>query len=153
MRRFVEVRYVGQLNELIVEIPDLGVEPSAIRRTFERLYVEAFGPGASWAGAPIEIVGFRLEAVGLRNKHPVGEQEVGPAPHPYGERPVYWPQAGASVATALYHGAEVRSGAQIAGPAIIEYSTTTITVPPLWACSVDRVGNLVLKRLSERHAS
>ncbi|MEZ0215406.1 MAG: hydantoinase/oxoprolinase family protein [Xanthobacteraceae bacterium] len=153
MRHFVEVRYVGQLNELVVEVADLAVEGAELRRTFERLYVEAFGPGAAWNNAPVEIVGCRLEAIGLRSKHPIGEQPAGPDPQARTEREVYWPEAGASVATALYDGADIKSGAQIAGPAIIEYPTTTITVPPGWNCSVDRVGNLLLKKSSEGRAS
>ena len=66
MRRFFEVRYVGQLNELIVEVGADGGSPDRIRAEFERLYVEAFGPGAAWKDAPVEIVGARLEAAGLR---------------------------------------------------------------------------------------
>ncbi|MBB3771926.1 N-methylhydantoinase A [Angulomicrobium tetraedrale] len=146
MRHFVEVRYVGQLNDLVVEIPDLAIGGGEIRAMFEQLYVEAFGPGAAWDNAPIEIVGFRLEAIGLRNKYAVGDQPVGPAPVPIASREVYWPQSGAYVATAIYRGGEVLTGARIEGPAILEYSTTTITVPPKWNCGVDRVGNLILKK-------
>jgi N-methylhydantoinase A len=146
MRRFIEVRYVGQLNELIVEVATTGDAAQHIRSEFERLYVETFGPGAAWQDAPIEIVGTRLEAVGLRNTCPT---EYNAAASSSGRQPsrrdVYWPQAGKFMPTAILDGAAA-PGSQLPGPAIIEYATTTITIPPGWTCTTDTVGNLLLKR-------
>jgi N-methylhydantoinase A/oxoprolinase/acetone carboxylase beta subunit len=32
----------------------------------------------------------------------------------------------------------------VTGPAILEFTTTTITVPPGWTCRSDAIGNLLL---------
>ncbi|WP_428031628.1 hydantoinase/oxoprolinase family protein [Ancylobacter sp.] len=145
MRRFIEVRYVGQLNELIVEVGADGGSADRIRAEFERLYVEAFGPGAAWKDAPVEIVGARLEAVGLRRTAPAGDVAQRPAPGKVAQsREVYWPQSRAFVTTAIVGGESVGPGTHLPGPAIIEYSTTTITIPPGWTCTVDAAGNLLL---------
>ncbi len=145
-RRFIEVRYVGQLNELTIEVP-LGFDGSFdIRRKFEELYVEAFGPGAAWETAPIEVVGCRLEALGRRQQFPLARlPKAGPiAIDTF--RDVYWPQANGFVRTAVYQGQDLLAHAVLAGPAVVEFPTTTIVVPPGWRCETDPVGNLMLSK-------
>jgi N-methylhydantoinase A len=145
MRRFIEVRYVGQLNGMSIELQDRAVPGSAIRADYERAYAEAFGPGAAWADAPIEIVGLRLEALGRRKKSELSDADPAcPPPAPLASRPVYWPQAAAFVPTQVFGCSAVGPGWSISGPAILEFTTTTITVPPGWTCTSDRFGNLLL---------
>jgi N-methylhydantoinase A len=75
MRRFAEVRYVGQLNEMMVEVPKASIGFD-VQEEFERRYVEAFGPGAAWKEAPIEIVALRLEAAGKRRQFPMRARQA-----------------------------------------------------------------------------
>lgn len=143
--RFVEVRYVGQLNGMSITLAEGSVPGAVIRRDFERLYTEAFGPGAAWADAPIEIVGLRLEAVGRRNKAAISRCD--PAcvqPAPSGTRPVFWPQSNGFVPTHVLPCSVVGPNWAVSGPAILEFTTTTITVPPGWTCRSDAIGNLML---------
>ena len=53
--------------------------------------------------------------------------------------------------TPIFHGAELRAGHEIAGPAIIEETFTTIVVYPGWKAHVDDAGDYELTRLSSTH--
>lgn len=150
MRRFVEVRYVGQLNELVIELPAMARGDFDIRAQFERQYVEAFGPGASWKKAPVELVGLRLEAIGKRKKFPMARREPTPPARQRATRQVYWPQVKGFTATAIYDGNLVGAGGKVSGPAVLEFPTTTILVPPDWLCLVDEFGSLTLSIAANR---
>jgi N-methylhydantoinase A len=145
MRRFMEVRYVGQLNELLVESRFDGEAAFDVRREFERRYGEAFGPGAVWSDAPIEIVGLRLEAVGKRRHFPRVQLPPSATELPLcGRRSVYWPEPKGFQSTGIYDGSSVLPGHTVEGPAVLEFATTTVVVPPGWRCVVDPFGNLML---------
>ncbi len=145
LRRFTEVRYVGQLNEMLVEIRSDAGADFDVRREFERRYGDAFGPGAVWRDAPIEIVGLRLEAVGKRRHFPLLRRPPSSAEiRQRGERAVYWPQPAGFQPTCLYDGSSALPGHAVAGPAVLEFPTTTVVVPPDWRCVVDAFGNLLL---------
>ncbi len=145
MRRFIEVRYVGQLNGMSLPLHASGVSGAAIRQEYERLYTEAFGPGAAWADAPIEIVGLRLEAMGKRKKATIARCDpTCILPEPSATRPVFWPQSNAYEPTVVLPCSVVGPDWVVAGPAILEFTTTTITVPPGWTCRSDTIGNLLL---------
>jgi len=146
IRRFIEVRYSGQLNDVTVEAPPCINVNFDIRRKFEDLYVEAFGPGAAWKTAPIEVVGCRLEALGKREQFTPAVMPPATPIEPHARRDVYWPQAKGFVATPIYAGRDILSGAVLAGPAVVEFPTTTIVIPPGWECQTDLVGNLVLSK-------
>ena len=145
IRHFAEIRYVGQLNEMIVEIPQSTACEFNIRDAFELQYSEAFGPGAAWKEAPVEIVALRLEAVGKRTRFPIGGSpgSSGNA-QPRCSRRVYWPQRQDFVESSIYEGSAIGPHKPIGGPAVLEFSTTTVLVPPGWSCVADQLGNLML---------
>ena len=153
IRRFIEVRYVGQLNDMTVEVPDHIDASFDVRSRFEDLYVEAFGPGAAWKTAPIEIVGCRLEALGKRQQFSPAKLAAAGTLERHATRDVYWPQANGFIATPVYAGSSVLAGAKLAGPAVVEFATTTIVVPPGWECNTDAVGNLMLSKQTDGAAS
>jgi N-methylhydantoinase A len=146
MRRFVDVRYVGQLNEMVVELPEKSVASFDIRNAFERQYLDAFGPGAAWEKAAIEINGLRLEIIGRRPRiKPTQLRLISGHPMPASRREVYWPQISTFSDTAIFDGDGVGPSQEVRGPAIIEFATTTIAVPPRWSCQPDDIGNLMLR--------
>ncbi len=149
IRRFIEVRYVGQLNEMTVEVPGHIDDTFDIRHKFEELYVEAFGPGAAWKTAPIEIVGCRLEALGKRQQFSLANLPEAGSIKSHATRDVFWPQADGFVETPIYSGTVLLAGAMLDGPAVVEFATTTIVVPPGWQCKTDQVGNLMLNKKPE----
>lgn len=142
----IEMRHRGQMNEIAVPWPrpevgtaDLG----ELRGLFEAGCEARFGPGVARAGAPLELVGYRAEAV-----HPA--PRLPPAPPPEGGRRgrggvrrVYlrgrgWREAAAAGL------ADVAAGTPLEGPAVIERDTTTIWVPERAAARRDRLGNVLL---------
>jgi N-methylhydantoinase A len=152
-RRFAEVRYVGQLNEMMVEVPkaSMGFD---VREEFERRYVEAFGPGAAWKEAPIEIVALRLEASGMRRQFPMRARQAAASQAELRcKRRVYWPESKDVVETSIYEGNSLNPNETIAGPAVLEFPTTTVVVPPEWSCLVDKLGNLMLNTQSKSGGS
>jgi N-methylhydantoinase A len=145
IRHFLEVRYVGQLNELTVEVPTGPLSDFDIRNEFERHYAEAFGPGAAWPQAPVEIVGFRVEAVGKRGKFSIAPQRpIARNLESRGRRQVYWPKSRAYIETPIYDGQILGPGSAITGPAVLEFATTTVVIPEEWSCRGDDLGNLIL---------
>ena len=46
----------------------------------------------------------------------------------------------------VYEGARLKSGNEIAGPAIVEQPTTTLKIAPGWRAKVDAIGNLLMWR-------
>ena len=63
-----------------------------------------------------------------------------------GERSVLFPALPEPVPTPVLEWARLDPGAHLAGPAIVEGPDTTVVVPPSWGVSVDRWGNLLLRR-------
>jgi len=149
LRRLLEVRYAGQLNELTVDVPSDVGESFDVRRQFEDQYVAAFGPGAAWKDAPIEVVGCRLEATGRREHYTPAELAPARPVDPRAMRDVYWPQAQGFVMTPVYTGRDLLAGAVLVGPAVVEFPTTTIVIPPGWESRTDPVGNMILRKNSE----
>jgi N-methylhydantoinase A len=149
IRRFIEVRYVGQLNDITVEIPIELSDSFDIRSKFEELYVEAFGPGSAWKTAPVEVVGSRVEAIGKRRQFPLAILPKSGPTESHSRRMVYWPQTQNYVETSVFDGALLLADAEVIGPAVVEFPTTTIVVPPGWLCTTDGVGNLMLQKAGD----
>lgn len=47
-----------------------------------------------------------------------------------GHRPIYFQAKRGFVSTSIYDGNKLKAGNEIVGPAIIEYPTTTLVIPP-----------------------
>lgn len=149
--RSVDIRYAGQVYE--VEIPleeypcDAG-ELEALVARFGRRYEELYGEGAGFPGAGIELVNFRVEAIGKVPKLALAEIAAGetepPASAVGNPRDVYWTELGEWRETPVFRGGELLAGNEFAGPAIVDMPDTTIVVRPGMRAEVDRLGNVVL---------
>ncbi|MFT3687899.1 MAG: hypothetical protein QM789_02555 [Paenirhodobacter sp.] len=62
-----------------------------------------------------------------------------------GHRPVWMPEAGDHVETALYQRDLLRPGNIVPGPAIIDQMDSTTVVPPGMRATVDAYRNLILE--------
>jgi len=154
VRAFAEIRYCGQFNELSIPISADGPdndEISCLRELFEAKYHDTFGPGSTWQGAQIEITGFRLEAIGvcrhgLERWRPAAPEPSGRPPAAHARRSCYWTEFNDQRDTDIYIGTSLGRDDSVRGPAVIEFATTTVLVPPQWACRCDELGNLHLGR-------
>jgi N-methylhydantoinase A len=146
---FVEARYLYQVWELEVPLPvkrfkndaDVKALGKAFNAVHDRVFavVDERNPVEclNWKGR----VAVRLPGVAR------GEAEAIPAPStatPHTERTAYFDD-GRAVKAPIFIGAELKPGATIKGPAVIEEPTTTIVVYPGSTARVSAAGNFMLE--------
>ncbi len=145
----VDVRYVGQFNEVEVAIGDprsgdpqlLNDITASFHARHDALY------GYAMQGAPLELINVRLSARGLTPKPKQSPQPLGPSdPRPAlsGTRQVFFD--GIAHTVPLYEGLALQPGHHVAGPALIVQPTTTIAVPPDFALWCDEYANYLMYR-------
>jgi N-methylhydantoinase A len=148
IERTADLRYYGQEHTIPVPMPAGAVNAALVAELagrFNEAHQREYGfalPGA------VELVNLRVTGVS-----PVGK----PAPQPRqssthdlkeawaGDRVVYW-SPHEQLSTPVYTRDRLPAQAEITGPAIIEESSTTIAVPPAFHASLDKWGNLILRR-------
>jgi N-methylhydantoinase A len=148
---FVEMRYTRQTRELRVPVSDVESEESVGRiiREFEQIYAQRYGQESVPEGVGFEFVTFSVEARGLlaRPEFKLFERDGESAAHArIGERGVYDPSAAEFLPTAIFEGSELKPGNRIEGPAVIEYSGTTIAILRGQTATVDAYLNVAIRR-------
>ena len=142
--RFVDMRYLGQWRSMSVAVPaDAASLDDAIARFHEEHGREH---NYSRPDAPVEIYRLSVTATGLSPKaaFPKGEPD-NEAPAPAGRRQVMFDETPEPVDTPIYHRGDLRAGAVVEGPAIIEQLDSTVLVPPGLKAEVDPWLTIVLK--------
>jgi len=142
--RSADLRYYGQAFEVRVPVGD-DLDPDAVVEAFhdahERLYGYCFRDKPE---QQVEWVNLRVTGVGPIRRPTLPELDDGPAATPtyrsvcfggeeYVETPIYWRD-------------DLRPGAVIEGPAVIEEYGATVPLHPGFTATVDRFGNLVVTR-------
>ncbi|MFI5270297.1 MAG: hydantoinase/oxoprolinase family protein, partial [Chloroflexota bacterium] len=146
--RSCEMRYKGQLHEILVELPAGTLGPDAMRGIedrFEAAYRTLFK--RSLPGRPLEALTWHVSVSGpvpevsFDFARPEGARDGACK----GEREVYFPATGFAE-TPVYDRYQLQPGEGFAGPAIVEERESTLVVPPAWDLNVDRLGNVVMAR-------
>ncbi len=155
VRRFVDVRYVGQSFELTIDYPAI-TRPNArtggsvrdlrrvIGESFYRAHLRRFGYADR--NEPVEIVNLRLKLeleVEKLELTPEAPGQPDPSAAKTGESQVVFSQG--ETTAALYQRDLLHCGHRISGPALILQMDTTIVLPPEWQAEVDPLGNLLLE--------
>jgi N-methylhydantoinase A/acetone carboxylase beta subunit len=135
-RYCLRVQYVGQLNDVEIELPFISVRDEADVRTIIRQFEEAYSKQFSRAARSPEL-GYLVTTVVIRGVHKVvkpvlpTEKTAGPDPDSSAYkagRKVYrhgkWHDA------VILEMEKVRPGNVVSGPAVIESPATTLVVPP-----------------------
>jgi N-methylhydantoinase A len=142
LRHLAMVRYGKQLNDLITPMPlaraQTAADMRAVLAAFEELYARVYAKGAQFPQAGFEIFEVGLVAAALKVKPGLVKSPLAgedPAAACHSERPAYWP--GGWQPTPRYDWEMLRSGNVVAGPAVIEATTTTLVVPPARTARVD----------------
>jgi N-methylhydantoinase A len=144
LRRRLDVRYVGQLSEIVIDI-ERPLIASGVRAAFERAYEERYGPGTTRKQSPVEIITYRVEAIAASSHAtidalpPVAESGQQPASREH--RRVYLRGVG-ELDAPVHDGRSLDPGARIAGPALVERQDTTIWMPPGHTALVDSFRNV-----------
>lgn len=140
-----DMRYVGQANEVTV---DFTAEPlerrdtGELRRLFEQAYDKLYG--LSLGGMGVEVVSWRVTAVGPPTDRQSDVESAASAGDPKGQRRAVF-ESGA-VDVAVYDRAALARGQAVPGPAIIEERETTIVILPGWTATVDPLGCVIATR-------
>jgi len=137
----VDLRYSGQQTEIAVTLPEdprLRRDPKMIADVFSAAYLTYYGVAPSHV--PIEIVNWRLVALGPAIPVLTRELERGTPAPPKGQRAVHlW--KGRMVP--VYDRHKLVLDQVINGPALIEERETTIVVPPGWHAVTDKNGCVI----------
>jgi N-methylhydantoinase A len=152
VNRTVDMRYAGQNYELAVPVPEGAFGPTtlaALAEGFAAAHKRMFGFVAE--GEPIQLVTFRVEAIGQVRKaefRPKPLSGPDPAEALDGQREVWLPEAGGRVSVPVYARDRLLPGNRIVGPAIAEQMDSTTVVLPGMAARVDAYDNLILEAVA-----
>lgn len=148
VNRVIDMRYRGQNYELPVKLENghlTGASITELRRRFDEAHRQFYGYAAP--DDPVQIVTFRLEAVGIVQKaeiKPSPMEGLDPDAALTGERQVFFPEREGYVSTPLYDRARLKPGNEILGPAIIDQLDATTVVLPGQHARVDSYRNLLI---------
>jgi N-methylhydantoinase A len=159
--READMKYVGQAHEISVDVPagDLGPEAvDEIEARFHETYERTYGysdpdeavEGITWkvtVRSPTESLSAAAESSGSDRASDARK----------GAREAYFESAGGFTETAIYTRDDLGPGASLAGPAVVELTSSTTAgpaseavnsttiVPPGDQLTVDEYGNLVVE--------
>jgi N-methylhydantoinase A len=139
LSRVIEVRFVRQTKAL--SVPYRG-SVEKLLEDFLGLYAQRYGAEAVPELAGFELVTFVVEARGRLRRPELARRPVAgedPSRARRAARAVYDPDTEAFVDTAIYDGPSLDPGNVVAGPAVIEYPTTTLALGSGKSARVDEL--------------
>jgi N-methylhydantoinase A len=144
IERRLDLRFAGQGHELTVTLPD-GAGPGDVPALFVARYKALYSD--VMPDTPIEVVNWKLEATGPRPQlatawHIAGGGDA-EASALKGTRRAYFDDPAGYVDCPVYDRYRLRTGQQIAGPALIEERESTCVLGPGDIVTVDARGNLI----------
>jgi N-methylhydantoinase A len=141
----LDIRYVGQ--EFTLQVP-VGLEQlkrgdrKGIRTAFDKLYEHRYAHHSP--DEPVEMVNIRLGAIGKRTKLAFPSLASGGSAAPAGESEAYFTSAKEPRKAKVYRRDTLGSGAEIAGPALIQEHGTTTVLFEHDRCKVAPSGELII---------
>jgi N-methylhydantoinase A len=147
--RWLDLRYTGQVHECTIAMAPSEISESTIVEIEELFHAahEALYTYAERDGGIPELMNLGLTALG--RVPAISLPELSPSGFDassarVGTRPVYAPEFGRMVTTAVFDGTALGAGAIIEGQAVVEEPTTTVVVPSGWWLELDRRGFYML---------
>jgi len=145
---YIEARYLGQVWEIDVELPinqfkdreDVESLVSAFHKVHERIYAVID------LNSAVECLNWKMR-VAIKLEHTEKKFEKSglfAAAVSDRTRQCYF-GSGSEIQTPIYYGSDLKPGACVKGPAVIEEPTTTLVVYPEMEVQVSDVGNYLLK--------
>ncbi|RZL82546.1 MAG: hydantoinase/oxoprolinase family protein [Rhodococcus sp. (in: high G+C Gram-positive bacteria)] len=148
--READLRYTMQMAEVSTPVPSGRLDADQIIGVgdhFERLYENIYGKGSGFREAGLQIITYRVRAVGRLHirpelpEHPVVEG----SPATSGTREVFLDIVHGVEPATIYDYTALGRDHLITGPAVVEAPTTTVALPRGTTATVDRLGNLVIR--------
>lgn len=147
VNRWLDMCYRGQGYDIEVKLPELSGDAllAALPGLFEAAYETVFGK--SFEEEPIEIVNWKVEAVGPR---PIGgghyRLDAAPGREALkGTRAAYFPEADGFVDCPVYDRYALDAGVTFTGPALVEERESTCVIGVGDKAAIDALGNLVVE--------
>lgn len=148
----IDMRHKGQINEVEVDLDASEVAPGfeqPLAEKFYQRYEQLYGRGASFRGAQLEMVTFRIRATAEmprpRLKQAENLSDTIPSEARRKNRNVWFAENGDFCDAEVYDGLALLAGNAVSGPAIIETPDTVVVVRPGQGLEVDAFGNFELK--------
>lgn len=138
-----DMRYVGQVHEVNVDLPDGSASPEEIAELFHGTHRRLYG--TPFPGHEIEVVNLRVGVIGLVEKpawEPI-DVDKRPAAPAQDYREVYF--ATGPEQAAIYQRTALSPGDVLDGPAVIESMDSTVLISPDRGVLVDGYGSLVMR--------
>jgi N-methylhydantoinase A len=115
-----------------------------IRENFLAAYQRSYGHRDTTS--EVEIAGVRVVGLGLFPAFRLGISDASAGTPPaFAERQVYFDEAAGWTTAKIYQGRDLRPGAIVIGPAVVHEATTSVVVGPGDVCSVDTLGNFLIR--------
>jgi N-methylhydantoinase A len=145
IRRALDLRYVGQSSEISVPFADgSGDFTERVAADFHAMHYALYS--YSVPDEPIELVNFRVRAVGTVPRPPLAAATVtSEVPAPSRQRTVHLPNEQKAMEIPVYRRADLAPGTRIAGPSILEEASSTTFLIPDAIAVVDQFNNLVIE--------
>ncbi|HZS34269.1 MAG TPA: hydantoinase/oxoprolinase family protein [Methylomirabilota bacterium] len=147
LERVCDMRYHGQAYEVPVPVPPAGADGLDVGALVARFHAaHRRSHGHADEREPVELVNFRVTAIGEVPKAPLARWTGGPggeAPAPKGERRAYFGDAG-WLACPVFERHALAVGARVTGPALVEEPGATLVLYPGHRGVVDALGNLLV---------
>jgi len=154
LARGAEMRYFGQLRDIVIFLPENQSGEPFTDQTLKDLIREFHAKhqaiyGWSDPTMAIAISTLKLRAIGVRRpveliKQPQSGRDASAALKR--KRQVYFQELGGFIETPCYDADQLKYGNMIEGPAIVEDPTTTIVVPKGAELTVDAYHNYLIRR-------
>ena len=148
VRRFVEMRYLGQGHEISVPLPKgtlRAAHAGTLRAEYEKRYEAQFG--LRIAGVPVEFLTWSVGVLTKGNEKRLRKSSLrmtkAKAP---GTASVFDPARGRHERIPAYRRGDLVPGARFAGPALVVEPQTTTLVPRGWRGGVTAAGHLLLEK-------
>jgi N-methylhydantoinase A len=150
-KRYVDLRYCGQVFEITIDVPLKTIEKGDLADfmdAFEVAYENKYGKGTGWKEAGIEVINFRLDAIGKMlkptlKKYPIagGDEKVALK----GMRSCFFSKSRGFIPTSVYDGDVLLSGMIVNGPAVIMMHSTSTIVEPGQEAYIDEYRNVIIR--------
>jgi N-methylhydantoinase A len=147
----VEMSYRRQILDFEIDVPALPVGPADLAtmvRQFDRQYAVLYGPGAAAPESGYSLKNYRVVArSGIGGRGPVATGEPAPSRPAARSRRLAVMNADSPARgfVEVFGGDQLVPGAEVSGPAVIEYADTTVFVPLDAMAVVDGFVNLRIK--------
>ena len=140
-----DMRYLGQQNEVEVELPGNpcdGIDKAELRRRFETAYQTLYGVQLDDMG--VEIVSWRVTVRGADKEREALTALPRDPGEPKATRSVFFDKAFLDVP--VYARTSLAAGQSVDGPVIVEERETTAFILPGWRLQVHGDGSLIATR-------